>query len=283
MATKAQEKIFEALAAPFYANEVEWKIQTKSKDKKKAMVVPFIQARSIMQRLDAVVGPDNWQDIYSEVNIGGINCTIMIRVNDEWISKNDGAETIVMTTYDDGNKRQEMSLKGTYSAAFKRTAVKWGIGRYLYDIPRIWVPLREGKYFDPPVFAPEFLPEDADPKTGNAPGYVAPEKPRAQQGSNGRKPNKPEKKKVKANDTEIAHAKQHNIPAGIGVPMEGKTLGEAMKDASMGPGIIVYLAGKAPNKSKQYFDPEGYDDIPSENLQKLQRAALILYDNVLNT
>jgi hypothetical protein len=84
-------------------------------------------------------------------------------------------------------------------------------------------------------------------------------------------------------DYRTRHAKQHNIPAGIGVPMEGKTLGEAMKDASMGPGIIVYLAGKAPNKSKQYFDPEGYDDIPSENLQKLQRAALILYDNVLNT
>ena len=30
-------------------------------------------------------------------------------------------------------------IKGGLSAAFKRAAVKWGIGRYLYEITPVWV------------------------------------------------------------------------------------------------------------------------------------------------
>ena len=40
---------------------------------------------------------------------------------------------------------QEMVAKGTYSDAFKRAAVKWGIGRYLYSVPSPWVQINDRK------------------------------------------------------------------------------------------------------------------------------------------
>ena len=33
--------------------------------------------------------------------------------------------------------------KGQYSGAFKRAAVLWGVGRYLYDLPNAWVAIQQ--------------------------------------------------------------------------------------------------------------------------------------------
>lgn len=38
------------------------------------------------------------------------------------------------------------SEKGEYSDAFKRAGFMWGIGRNLYDVPQLFVTLREGEY-----------------------------------------------------------------------------------------------------------------------------------------
>jgi hypothetical protein len=86
----------------------------------------------VMERLDEVCGPENWQCEYPHAN-GKTVCSIRIRVirddgTAEWISKADGA----------GDTDVE-SEKGALSDAFKRSAVRFGIGRYLYDIPATWV------------------------------------------------------------------------------------------------------------------------------------------------
>jgi hypothetical protein len=44
-----------------------------------------------------------------------------------WVTKWDGAE-----------ETDSESIKGGLSAAMKRAAVQWGIGRYLYDLPEGW-------------------------------------------------------------------------------------------------------------------------------------------------
>ncbi len=31
--------------------------------------------------------------------------------------------------------------KGAFSDAFKRAAVLWGIGQYLYELPNVWTPI----------------------------------------------------------------------------------------------------------------------------------------------
>lgn len=116
-----------ALAAPFQPDAIHWRAQTMSGDGNSAMALAYIDARDVMRRLDQVCGPENWQDSYTETVKGRLICTLQIRIGGEWISKSDGA----------GDTDVEGD-KGAISDALKRTAVKWGIGRYLYDMPVTW-------------------------------------------------------------------------------------------------------------------------------------------------
>jgi hypothetical protein len=116
-----------ALAAPFPADAIHWRAQTLKADGTSAMALAYIDARHVMRRLDEVCGPENWQDSYTETVKGRLICTLQIRIGGEWISKSDGA----------GDTDVEGD-KGAISDALKRAAVKWGIGRYLYDMPVTW-------------------------------------------------------------------------------------------------------------------------------------------------
>lgn len=120
-----------SLSAPFPADAVHWRAQSVSNrtEGASALALAYIDARDVMDRLDAAVGPENWQDSYEETPKGRLICTLSIRINGEWISKSDGA----------GNTDVEGD-KGAISDALKRAAVKWGIGRYLYDLKDVWAP-----------------------------------------------------------------------------------------------------------------------------------------------
>lgn len=131
--------MLEGLHAEFPREAISWRAQSLTKDGDKAMALAYIDARDVMQRLDKVVGPANWQDRY-EFHGARTVCYLSIRVNDEWITKADGA----------GDSDVEAE-KGAISDALKRAAVKWGIGRYLYDLDAPWVPCesyeRNGKHY----------------------------------------------------------------------------------------------------------------------------------------
>jgi hypothetical protein len=130
--SKVQERILEMdlkkLLEPFSPEDLEFRAGATSQDKTRALALPYITSRSIMDRLDQVCGPENWQDMYTAGPNGGVLCGLSIRINDEWITKFDGAD----------NTNVE-AIKGGLSDAFKRAAVKWGIGRYLYGLPVLWV------------------------------------------------------------------------------------------------------------------------------------------------
>jgi hypothetical protein len=116
------------LKAPFPQSQVSWRAQTVSKNGDKALALAYIDARDVQDRLDEVCGPENWQCRYPHAN-GKTVCEIGIRVNGEWVWKSDGA----------GDSDIEAE-KGALSDAFKRAAVRWGVGRYLYDLETPWVP-----------------------------------------------------------------------------------------------------------------------------------------------
>ena len=112
--------IFEELAKPFNPKAVSWRKGGGNK------YLAYIDARDVMQRLDDVVGPENWQDTFRETSSGRVLAQLHIRIGDDWIIKTDGA----------GDTKVE-GEKGAISDAFKRAAVKWGVGRYLYDLPTV--------------------------------------------------------------------------------------------------------------------------------------------------
>jgi len=123
------------LKSEFPRGAVSWRAQTLTKAGDKALALAYIDARDVMDRLDQVCSEAGWQDSYAETAKGRIICTISVFIGDQWVSKSDGA----------GNTDVEGD-KGAISDAFKRAAVKWGIGRYLYDIKAPWVPCETTEY-----------------------------------------------------------------------------------------------------------------------------------------
>lgn len=117
------------LAKEFPREAIHWRAQTLTKSGDKALALAYLDARDVMDRLDEVCGPENWQDEYVESVKGRVICRIGIKVGDEWIWKSDGA----------GDTAVE-GEKGGISDAYKRAAVKWGIGRYLYRLDAVWAP-----------------------------------------------------------------------------------------------------------------------------------------------
>jgi len=116
------------LKAPFPAEDVQWRAGATNREGAKALAMAYIDARAVMDRLDEVVGPMNWADTYNEWKGNAVKAGIGIRNEEGWVWKFDGA--------DDTNFE---ATKGGFSDAFKRAAVKWGIGRYLYQLPTVWV------------------------------------------------------------------------------------------------------------------------------------------------
>lgn len=119
----------QALSAPFPVEAVHWRAQALTKDKQSALALAYIDARDVMDRLDEVCGPAGWSTYNDETARGRVLCKLSILVDNQWITKTDGA----------GDTDVEGD-KGGISDALKRAAVQWGIGRYLYDLENVWAP-----------------------------------------------------------------------------------------------------------------------------------------------
>lgn len=123
------------LKAPFDPSKISWRLGSTNGDKTKGVALAYIDARDVMERLDDVCGL-GWQAEYVSMQNGTCCCRIGIKVGDEWIWRSNGALNL---TDSDKSDAKEMAEKGSYSDAFKRAAVLFGIGRYLYDLESPWV------------------------------------------------------------------------------------------------------------------------------------------------
>ena len=98
----------------------------------------YKDARVDMAVLDETFGPFNWACEYNNLN-GVTYCGVSIKdANGNWIEKWDAGTS-------DNNFEQE---KGTASDAFKRACFKFGLGRELYNIPRIRINCPENYYYN---------------------------------------------------------------------------------------------------------------------------------------
>lgn len=126
------KEIAKALQRPFPVRTVKWKPAKTSGDR--ALAVAYIDARDVMRRLDAVVGPFSWGDQYRVLQVGNetvIECTLTLIIGDIKVCKADVGET--------AGSDFTSGAKTGYSDALKRAAVKYGVGRYLYYLPARWV------------------------------------------------------------------------------------------------------------------------------------------------
>jgi hypothetical protein len=125
------------LEAPFGLEAVDFKTQSVKGDK--AMLVTYIDARAVAQRLDEVF-PLSWQARYEVMQHTDsrlvLMCYLHVTADGKEIVRCDVGES----DNDDSESSKEASRwKSAVSDAFKRAAVPFGIGRYLYSLPKFWV------------------------------------------------------------------------------------------------------------------------------------------------
>jgi hypothetical protein len=111
-----------------------WRVQ--SANQYGAQCVAYIDSRDVQNLLDEVLGPESWQVKFEE-HKGNLFASIGIYIAGQWVWKSDC-----------GTESNIEKQKGEASDAFKRAAVMWGVGRFLYDLPIVKLPTKEknGKY-----------------------------------------------------------------------------------------------------------------------------------------
>ena len=137
--------LFAALAAPFETHEVKLRAAQGGRQ------LHYITARTAMNRLDDVLGPENWSDEYVPL-ANSVICKLSIRLPDgEVVTKADAGGYAGMADQGDDDK-------SGFSDAFKRAAAKFGVARYLYrdGVPRF---VREAT---PAVASAEAAPEPVE-------------------------------------------------------------------------------------------------------------------------
>lgn len=128
------QDITQKLQEPFPASEIEWRVQrvVPTQRGNRAIVVPYVTNRAIMNRLDIIFGVGGWKNEYQEWRAKGVKCGLSIKVAGEWITK-----------WDASDETDFEGTKGGFSGAMKRAAVQFGIGRYLYDLDEVWVDIKD--------------------------------------------------------------------------------------------------------------------------------------------
>ncbi len=111
--------LFAALAAPFATHEV------KIRPAQGGRQLHYITARTAMNRLDEILGPENWWDEYTPSS-NSVLCKLTVRLPDgSIVTKADAGGYAGMADQGDDDK-------SGFSDAFKRACAKFGIARYLY-------------------------------------------------------------------------------------------------------------------------------------------------------
>ena len=158
-------KLLPELEVPFSPDQVQWRVTNTTNDKKRGQVVPYADPRAYTDRLNALLSPQGWTREYKvetmtnitrvkkgESIVSGkvlVTCTVTILgigshsgTGEEWADDDNG-----MTSAD--------------AQAFKRACSCFGLGRYFYDIPAVWVDLDQNRQpLRTPALSAWALPEN---------------------------------------------------------------------------------------------------------------------------
>jgi hypothetical protein len=163
-----REEIRALLDAPFGDDEVKFKPQAVKDGR--AMAVPYVDARTVMDRLDDVFGVGGWQTSYRECN-AGIVCSLTVMIDGVWITHEDSGGQSEQP--DEGDRQ-----KSAFSDSLKRAAVQLGVGRYLYRQKPQWVDYdAQKRRFTGTPRPPVWTPHRPVRPPGQAAPQAAPQRP----------------------------------------------------------------------------------------------------------
>jgi hypothetical protein len=234
-----------ALANPFEPKDVKFKPQMVKGTRCLAMA--YIDARLIQDRLDDVLGSENWEDAFKLLPDGSVMCRLRLKLGDRWITKTDVGSPSEQP--DSGDR-----LKAAVSDALKRAAVKFGIGRYLYRLPAVWVdydPVKK-QIVQPPqlpsfaipkskgqtqqakplgfVATPQTTKVETPPAPAQAAKTEAPQSPMAEEPKSETPKATPPKVETPKAEQPKPEAPKVEAPKGTGLPTNGQELHRRLRD-----------------------------------------------------
>ncbi|MGC9335401.1 MAG: Rad52/Rad22 family DNA repair protein [Anaerolineae bacterium] len=118
-------EMIQALGEPFAADAVQWKPQVTNKDRTRALAVPYVDVRTYVDRLNEILGAD-WSDDYEVIEGGAV---VLCRLTVGGVTRSDIGEA---------DPEDQNTATSALAQAFKRACVKFGLGAYLYRLPRRW-------------------------------------------------------------------------------------------------------------------------------------------------
>jgi len=127
MKTDNMNEILQELRKPFHPSHVTWKPGSVNKDQTKALALAYADLRAYQNRLDEVCGID-WSVTYTPWG-DRIVCHLTI----QGITRSSTGEP------DSQSERSEIAGTTAEAQAFKRACAMFGLGRYLYQLPSVWV------------------------------------------------------------------------------------------------------------------------------------------------
>jgi hypothetical protein len=124
----------------------QWRVQSRNKDKTKAICSAYIDARDVMNTLDKYC-EHGWQTDVKEL-AGFIFYGIGVEVPELTSEGKISGFSTTLWRWDTGARIEdnekdnmyEQAGKSAASDALKRAAVQWGVGRFLYDLPTVTLP-----------------------------------------------------------------------------------------------------------------------------------------------
>lgn len=119
--------ILHELKKPFHPAHVTWKPGAVTKDQTKALALAYADLRAYQNRLDEVCGMD-WSVTYTP---WGERIVCHLTING--ITRSSSGEP------DSQAERSEIAGTAAEAQAFKRACAMFGLGRYLYNLPSVWV------------------------------------------------------------------------------------------------------------------------------------------------
>lgn len=138
------------LSKPFDENDIHFRAGAVTKDRKRAQALPYAEPRVYEDRLNEVC-PGDWSVIFKPWGDTRIICEL----------------TIHGITRSSTGEENDGFAPGTAAEAqaFKRACSKFGLGRYLYDIPIEWVDYdaERGRFLQSPNLGKKFLPDAKAP------------------------------------------------------------------------------------------------------------------------
>ena len=135
-------EVLRALAIPFDATVVQWRITERSDDGTRGLMLPYADPRAYSDRLNDLFTPAGWSRKYTVQASASVQRSrrgpaakilVTCEVTIGCIGTNSG-------TGEDWSDK-ENALTGAEAQAFKRALSCFGLGRYLYDIDGEWVDL----------------------------------------------------------------------------------------------------------------------------------------------